>query len=85
MRSILALSSTIPPSPDQAQGFADKLAQAHGQNVAVLAAAGNQPGAVEEPAAEPGVFRSRRIDRPIGRAESRAPSGHRATSRQRRV
>jgi hypothetical protein len=52
----LALSSTIPPSPDQAQNFADKLAQAHGQNVAVLAAAGNQPGAVEEPAAEPGVF-----------------------------
>ena len=52
----LALSSTIPPSPDQAQNFADKLAQAHGQNVAVLAAAGNQPGPVEEPAAEPGVF-----------------------------
>src|ERR1019366_10035675 len=52
----LALSSAIPPSPDQAQGFADKLAQAHGQNVAVLAAAGNEPGAVEEPAAEPGVF-----------------------------
>jgi len=52
----LALSSTIPPSPDQAQDFADKLAQAHGQNVAVLAAAGNAPGAVEEPAAEPGVF-----------------------------
>jgi hypothetical protein len=52
----LALSSTIPPSPDQAQDFADKLAQAHGQNVAVLAAAGNEPGAVEEPAAEPGVF-----------------------------
>jgi hypothetical protein len=52
----LALSSTIPPSPDQAQNFADKVAQAHGQNVAVLAAAGNEPGAVEEPAAEPGVF-----------------------------
>jgi hypothetical protein len=52
----LALSSPIPPSPDQAQNFADKLAQAHGQNVAVLAAAGNQPGAVEEPAAQPGVF-----------------------------
>jgi hypothetical protein len=52
----LALSSTIPPSPDQAQNFADKLAQAHGQNVAVLAAAGNKSGAVEEPAAEPGVF-----------------------------
>ena len=52
----LALSSTIPPSPDQAQEFANAVAQAHGQNVAVLAAAGNRPGAVEEPAAEPGVF-----------------------------
>ena len=52
----LALSSTIPPSPDQAQNFASALAQAHGQNVAVLAAAGNQPGAVEEPAAQPAVF-----------------------------
>ena len=52
----LALSSTIPPSPDQAQDFANAVAQAHGQNVAVLAAAGNQPGPVEEPAAESGVF-----------------------------
>ena len=52
----LALSSTIPPSPDQAQNFANAVGVAHGQNVAVLAAAGNQPGAVEEPAAEPGVF-----------------------------
>jgi hypothetical protein len=52
----LALSSTIPPSPDQAQAFANAVAQAHGQNVAVLAAAGNQPGGVEEPAAQPGVF-----------------------------
>jgi hypothetical protein len=52
----LALASTIPPSPDQAQSFADKVAQAHGQNVAVLGAAGNLPGAVEEPAAQPGVF-----------------------------
>ncbi|MGD1059705.1 MAG: S8/S53 family peptidase [Solirubrobacteraceae bacterium] len=52
----LALSSTIPPSPDQAQSFANAVGVAQGQNVAVLAAAGNQPGAVEEPAAEPGVF-----------------------------
>jgi Subtilase family len=52
----LALSSTIAPSPDQAQEFANAVAQAHGQNVAVLAAAGNQPGTVEEPAAQPGVF-----------------------------
>jgi hypothetical protein len=45
----LALSSTIPPTPDEAQSFANEVGVAHGQNVAVLAAAGNQPGAVEEP------------------------------------
>ena len=52
----LALSSSIPPTPDQAQGFADKVTQAQGQNIAVIAAAGNVPGPVEEPAAEPGVL-----------------------------
>jgi hypothetical protein len=52
----LALSSVIPPSPDQAQGFANEVAVAHGQNIAVLAAAGNQPGPVQEPAAEPGIL-----------------------------
>jgi hypothetical protein len=52
----LALSSSIPPSPDQAQAFANQLAAAHLQNVAILAAAGNSPGAIEEPAAEPGVL-----------------------------
>ena len=52
----LALSSTIPPSPDQAQNFANEIGVANGQNVAVLAAAGNSPGAIEEPAVEPGVF-----------------------------
>jgi hypothetical protein len=52
----LALSSTIPPSPDQAQDFANAVGVAHGQNVAVLAAAGNQPGAAGQPAAQPGVF-----------------------------
>jgi hypothetical protein len=52
----LALSSAIPPTPDQAQAFANQVGVARGQNVAVVAAAGNQPGAVEEPAAEPGVL-----------------------------
>ena len=52
----LALSSTIPPSPDQAQNFTNEIGVANGQNVAVLAAAGNSPGAIEEPAVEPGVF-----------------------------
>jgi len=48
----LALSSAIPPSPDQAQGFADKLAQATRAERGGAGAAGNEPGAVEEPAAE---------------------------------
>jgi hypothetical protein len=52
----LALSSTIPPSPDQAADFATELSTAHNQNIAVLAAAGNQPGPIEEPGAEPGVL-----------------------------
>ena len=52
----LSLSSTIPPSPDQAQAFANQVAEADGQNIAIVAAAGNSPGAIEEPAAQPGVL-----------------------------
>jgi hypothetical protein len=52
----LSLSSTIPPSPDQEQEFANVVAEADGQNIAIVAAAGNAPGAIEEPAAEPGVL-----------------------------
>ena len=52
----LALASQIPPSPDQAQNFAHRGRRLEGQNVAVVAAAGNSPGAVEEPGAEPNVF-----------------------------
>jgi Subtilase family len=52
----LALSSTIPPSPDQAQSLQNAVAEADANNVAIVAAAGNMPGAVEEPAAEPGIF-----------------------------
>jgi hypothetical protein len=52
----LSLSSTIPPSPDQAQAFVNQVAEADGQNIAIIAAAGNSPGAIEEPAAQPGVL-----------------------------
>jgi len=52
----LALSSSIPPTPDQAQSFANQLGVARGQNIAVVAAAGNTPGPLGEPAAEPGVL-----------------------------
>lgn len=52
----LALASQIPPSPDQAQNFANVVGAIEGDNVAVVAAAGNNPGAVEEPGAEPNVL-----------------------------
>jgi hypothetical protein len=52
----LALSSQIPPSPDQAQLFATDLATVERQDIAVVAAAGNNPGPVQEPGVEPGVF-----------------------------
>ena len=52
----LALSSTIPPSPDQAQTLQSAVAQANASNVAIVAASGNTPGPVQEPGAEPGIF-----------------------------
>jgi hypothetical protein len=52
----LALSSSIPPSPDQAQTMQNAVAQAGANDVAIVAAAGNTPGPVEEPGAEPGIF-----------------------------
>jgi hypothetical protein len=52
----LALSSTIPPSPDEAQKLETAVAEATANNVAIVAAAGNTPGPVEEPAAQPGMF-----------------------------
>lgn len=52
----LALSSTIPPSPDEAQKLETAVAEASANNVAIIAAAGNTPGPVEQPAAEPGIF-----------------------------
>ncbi len=52
----LALASQIPPSSDQATSFATTVGNLEGQNIAVIAAAGNTPGAVEEPGAEPNVL-----------------------------
>jgi len=52
----LALSSTVPPSPDQTQTLQSGVAQANSANVAIIAAAGNTPGPVEQPGAEPGIF-----------------------------
>jgi hypothetical protein len=52
----LALSSTIPPSPDESQTLQSAIAQADAKNMAIVAAAGNAPGAVEEPGAQPGIL-----------------------------
>jgi len=52
----LALSSTIPPSPDQAQNLQNAVAEADASNVAIVAAAGNAPGPPQQPGAEPGIF-----------------------------
>jgi hypothetical protein len=52
----LSLSSTIPPTPDQARAFAEVVSRATAHGVAILAAAGNAPGKVQYPGAEPGVI-----------------------------
>jgi hypothetical protein len=52
----LALSSTIPPSPDQTQTLHSTVEQADGKNVAIVAAAGNNPGPVGQPGAQAGIF-----------------------------
>jgi hypothetical protein len=52
----LSLSSTIPPTPNQSQKFAQTLNELVSRGVAVVAAAGNAPGKVQYPGAEPGVL-----------------------------
>lgn len=52
----LSLSSTIPPTADQAQAFAQILNELVTRGVAIIAAAGNTAGRVQYPAAEPGVL-----------------------------
>jgi hypothetical protein len=52
----LALASQIAPTPDQAAAFATSVGNLESLNVAAVAAAGNSPGSVEEPGAEPNVF-----------------------------
>jgi hypothetical protein len=52
----LSLSSTIPPTPDQSQAFAEGVSRATARGIAIVAAAGNAPGRVQYPGAEPGVL-----------------------------
>lgn len=52
----LSLSSTIPPTPNQSQKFAQTLNELVSRGIAVVAAAGNAPGKVQYPGTEPGVL-----------------------------
>jgi hypothetical protein len=52
----LSLSSTVPPSPDEAEKLHTAVAEASASNIAIVGAAGNTPGAVQEPAAQPGIL-----------------------------
>jgi hypothetical protein len=52
----LSLASTIPPTPDQAQTFAQSVDELGARGIAIVGAGGNTPGKVQYPAAEPGVL-----------------------------
>jgi len=52
----LPLSSVIPPTPDQAQEFAEAVALAQGKGISILAAAGNEPGPTQLPGSQPGIL-----------------------------
>ncbi|MEA2139732.1 MAG: hypothetical protein QOG56_2882 [Solirubrobacteraceae bacterium] len=52
----LPLSSKIPPTPDQSDAFAAATNQAKAQGITILAAGGNDPGGLQLPANQPGVF-----------------------------
>ena len=53
---VLPLSSVIPPTSDQAQSFADAVAAAQAKDIAILAAAGNDPGPIQLPGSQPGIL-----------------------------
>jgi Subtilase family len=52
----LPLSSKIPPTSDQSDEFAAAVNQAQAKGISILAAAGNDPGDLQLPANQPGVF-----------------------------
>jgi hypothetical protein len=52
----LSLSSTIPPTPDQSAEFSQAASELTSRGIAIVAAAGNAPGKVQYPGAEPGVL-----------------------------
>ena len=52
----IPLSSKIPPTPDQSEAFANAVTQAKAKGITIMAAAGNDPGDLQLPANQPGVF-----------------------------
>ena len=52
----MPLSSQIPPTPDQSEAFAAAVNQAQTKGMSILAAAGNDPGPLQVPANQPGIF-----------------------------
>ena len=50
----LPLSSVIPPDSDQARGFVSSVGQARVREISILAAAGNDPGPIQQPAGQAG-------------------------------
>lgn len=52
----IPLASKIPPTPDQYEQFSDAAALARTRGIGILAAAGNEPGAVQLPGSQPGVL-----------------------------
>jgi hypothetical protein len=52
----IPLTSTIPPTPDQVDEFNSAVALAQAEGIALLAAAGNEPGPIQLPASQPGFL-----------------------------
>ena len=52
----IPLASKIPPTPDQFDEFVASADQAAHQGIGILAAAGNEPGAVQLPGSQPGIL-----------------------------
>lgn len=52
----IPLASKIPPTPDQIDDFNNAVAYARTGDIAILAAAGNEPGPIQLPASQPGIL-----------------------------
>jgi len=53
---VIPLASKIPPTPDQVEVFNDAVRTATVKDIAILAAAGNEPGPVQLPGSQPGIL-----------------------------